>query len=111
MSEHTPGPWTASIGSRGARIHVANDANHPLSFGFGWSELDHALVREAQANARLIAAAPKMLDKLHEVRRYLEQAGECKTPAELDDWFTNNVDDSIEELTDVITEATSPAKP
>ena len=89
MSEHTPGPWTASIGTRGAQIHIANDANHPLSFGFSWSELDHDLVREAQANARLIAAAPDQYRALEKVDRQLENAerrlvGLCPHPKDIE---------------------------
>lgn len=65
-AKHTPGRWTASVGSRGAHINVANDYNHPLSFGFKWSDTpgNEALVVEAQANAALIAAAPELLAAL-----------------------------------------------
>lgn len=65
--KHTPGPWGASIGFRGARIHIANDFNHPLSFGFQYPETNDELVREGEANAHLIAAAPELLEALEEL--------------------------------------------
>ena len=60
--KHTPGPWTATIGTRGAYINVNNDYNHPLSFGFRCSEFDTKLVTQMTANAHLIAAAPDLLE-------------------------------------------------
>ena len=61
-TQHTPGPWTASIGAKGAHINVGNVHSYPLSFGFHWNELDEQKMLEGQANARLIAAAPKLLE-------------------------------------------------
>lgn len=58
---HSPGPWAASIGTRGATIYVHNYAAHPLTIHFNWNEFDAELTEEAQANARLIAAAPELL--------------------------------------------------
>jgi hypothetical protein len=52
MSNHTPGPWI---------VNGPHDAS--------WvSTADHrTILPETMANARLIAAAPQMLDALHEV--------------------------------------------
>jgi len=65
----TPGPWTASIGRRGAHINIANNYNHPLSFGFQYSENDVEQQAEGQANARAIAEVPAMIEAIHELLR------------------------------------------
>lgn len=64
MSE--PITLTASIGTRGATIHVRNDANHPLTFSFYWPEHHPELKVEGPALARLIIAAPDLLTQLQE---------------------------------------------
>ena len=69
MSEHTPGPWTAAPCSR-AGYWIAVD-KHPFSVvatldeegRYGAIEGDNA-----EANARLIAAAPVMLDALKRIK-------------------------------------------
>ena len=72
----TPGPWTASIGKTGAHINIANNHNHPLSFGFRYSEFDVEQQAEGQANARAIAEVPAMIDALRELLRVNhEQSG------------------------------------
>ncbi len=72
MSKHTPGPWeigceqtdglgryaqvqsSEEFGDIVARVCVAHKANHTLN-------------RSGRANARLIAAAPELLDALQEI--------------------------------------------
>lgn len=83
--KHTKGPWTASIGNRGAHIHVANDANHPLSFGFQWNEFNETLTQEAQANAALIAKAwliPELLEATKRLLAEYQKAHPCCTDHE-----------------------------
>lgn len=62
--KHTPGPWTASeyglIGAGPQFLHIAKTA----TTGMG---------RAADANARLIAAAPEMLDALVLALRVIER--------------------------------------
>ena len=70
-AKHTPGPWTTSIGTSGARVHVNNDFNHPLSFGFSYSDIDAEEQAEGQANARLIAAGPELLEACEMALTYL----------------------------------------
>lgn len=65
---HVPGPWTAEydasepgdavITAKRGAITIANVHDH------GASSLDHDSA-ECRANARLIAAAPEMLEALH----------------------------------------------
>lgn len=65
MARHTPGPWTASERDRS---YVRIDSDH-------WAMLATVVVRmsgadenipSGEANARLIAAAPDLLDALKE---------------------------------------------
>jgi len=71
-AQHTPGPWTATIGKRGAHINVANDHNHPLSFSLSYSEIDSGQQAAGQANARLIASAPELFHELDVILAELE---------------------------------------
>lgn len=64
-TKHTPGPWvwaegTNEISRRWNNFDwkVASVGNHRL----GWHENKNCEGREAGANARLIAAAPELLD-------------------------------------------------
>src|SRR5712692_4636849 len=62
MPEHTPGPWTLSHGlvrpdSPRCRI-VSGEKGASLTFVNIW----HDAPEEAEANARLIAAAPELLE-------------------------------------------------
>lgn len=64
MSAHTPGPW----------VHVENDDEYDVKHGIG-SDRTVATVRtggdmqRVEANARLIAAAPELLEALKELVR------------------------------------------
>lgn len=64
--EPTPGPWKI-----GAAIHAATcPAFHVIAPGIGFpAHVFGDTVAEAKANARLIAAAPELLDAL---RRYVD---------------------------------------
>jgi hypothetical protein len=62
---HTPGPWSV------ADTEIVSDARYVAKV-YDWSsdkataypEINAALKEESKANARLIAASPKMLDAL-----------------------------------------------
>ena len=64
MSAHTPGPWART----NLTIHTQSTAHRGalgLARVFDWIETDGVLdANEATANARLIAAAPALLEAL-----------------------------------------------
>ena len=70
-NNHTPGPWAPAIDrdSFDSRLDVFRvlaveskpDPQGPLTV----AKVNHHLANESLANARLIAAAPEMLDALH----------------------------------------------
>lgn len=81
MSRHTPGPWYADSGDHGLIM-----ASGPIAQVFGDDELDGwresgaldlsdeewgALKDSAEANARLIARAPDLLEMLEEVVHFI----------------------------------------
>lgn len=71
MSKHTKGPWTFSTAPNlPATVHVGI-----LSDGRtrqNWSvSLDRATATETEANARLIACAPNLLESLHHMTAIL----------------------------------------
>jgi hypothetical protein len=66
MGKHTPGPWISS----GTRILVANlEAIHTIARAQKEIAYGHSLPkREAEANARLLAAAPDLFAALERLR-------------------------------------------
>jgi hypothetical protein len=70
-TKHTPGPWSiARRGSGGCRVE-SRDGLHVAGVSDGFFD-DEA--KEFEANARLIAAAPVMLDALRELAGVTENA-------------------------------------
>lgn len=78
MSKHTPGPWFACcnedegyshyVFDQGERAICAMCSNDPNDKRDQYEPIDEVLtVRERQANARLIAAAPDLADVAHMV--------------------------------------------
>ena len=70
-TEHTPGPWRVSVNG--------NDVENAEGAGVCALYADET---EA-ANARLIAAAPKMFDQLVYVHAFLEGYSESESPGAL----------------------------
>jgi len=68
MSGHTPGPWKLDIFDGGINV----DGERPIALMLGLAE-------EGLANARLIAAAPELLEAL---KRYVEHDDTAYDPAE-----------------------------
>ena len=65
MAKHTPGPWIAT----GWKATVVNDAaGNTLAI----APAGHLGVETATATARLIAAAPELLDACRAVQRYFD---------------------------------------
>lgn len=62
MSQHTPGPWAADFTSSAVRVS-APEGSWICKINW-YSQLRKAMRDEAEANARLIAAAPDLLAAL-----------------------------------------------
>lgn len=95
MSKHTPGPWTADDNDSYSVWSVYGYNNQRLANVFGDSA-------EADANARLIAAAPELLEACQTFAEWLRReedgfvaAGKSRdTPegeAEWREWFYGNI--------------------
>lgn len=76
MSNHTPGPW--SVVEHDHAICVQTEAQNKTKYGAsryaaigGFDRSDPAQLAEARANARLIAAAPEMLEALQLCRWHM----------------------------------------
>jgi len=69
MSEHTPGPWRVAVGNRleirGPKDEIGWPVPVAYNVGLHTDEV-------AQANARLIAAAPQLLQALHDLVVWVE---------------------------------------
>jgi predicted kinase len=73
MNKHTKGPWksetySVSSGERGVCVKHGDDTVVDLAFNQGWTR------QTVRANARLIAAAPAMLEALQTIRNDLDVA-------------------------------------
>ena len=82
MTQHTPGPWLPEFGEA-ARVRAQQDGGQVaimmnLKGQFGLA--GRRTVEEVEANARLIAAAPDLLEALIEVTATLawNAHGECR---------------------------------
>lgn len=83
MNPCTPGPWTADLNCDGAITsgdHLvarvsANQYTPPRDRRKKVSSLNWSYSAQDQANARLIAAAPDLLDALHDLMDQLEGVG------------------------------------
>lgn len=94
--KHTPGPWHVeyrkNVETYGNQFIVLNDERYPSAFVPAWDDPNAGEeygADEAKANARLIAAAPKMLWALALALPVLEAAldvcaSECVGPVEME---------------------------
>jgi len=92
MSKHTPGPWTIEPVRPyvvDGRLHtIVNNERYPTAFVPAWDdplpgEVEGA--EEAKANARLIAAAPEML----QVLKWAEEHAAESEAGRDDAWYQN----------------------
>ncbi len=81
-TKHTPGPWTIEYkpgyATRGNSHAVINAERYPAAFVPAWNDPEPGEVfaaDEAIANARLIAAAPDLLEALDEMVRWNVKRG------------------------------------
>lgn len=72
MTKHTAGPWKAVQNSAGAwEIHPTGEFNYHSIAGAHFNEYVSKDESENEANARLIAAAPELLEALGDIRAAL----------------------------------------
>lgn len=73
MAQHTEGPWVANSSHDGLGWRVESDAvGYPND---GWCVCSELIGPDADANARLIAAAPELLEALEGLLRGLGPNG------------------------------------
>jgi hypothetical protein len=79
--KHTPGPWKAFIDKkRGAKIVATSEVSQVAFVGCDRTgptdeDPDERMSADAQANARLIAAAPEMAEALERLDGWLASSG------------------------------------
>ena len=70
MSGHTPGPWKLKLGKGIQYTYlVADKKGQDIA---NWAHYPNATKAQTKANARLIAAAPELLDALREAYAAME---------------------------------------
>jgi len=78
MSKHTPGPWKVAGGpsweETEACYHIVDSKKGWVAQLWNKYEEDFKSREESKANARLIAAAPEMLEALEKVKEYIEHS-------------------------------------
>lgn len=76
MSKHTPGPWEVGGGEKGGEpgyVYCDNDLGSAVAIVFGIPALRWSVFprEEEEANARLIAASPKLLEACKAAEEWL----------------------------------------
>jgi hypothetical protein len=91
-SEHTPGPWAiddygairADMPNDDGCVEVAHRIYSPLGLDYGNVRTRPMTLIEAQANARLIAAAPDLLEAIEGMIEWFVEADEYADYEELE---------------------------
>ena len=84
MSKHTPGPWVV-VGSRTKYVEARLVGSLMQEVAAcGPTLADEGYGQQQEANARLIAAAPDLLEALQELCEIVEDAIEQKSAKDLD---------------------------
>ena len=102
MTKHTPGPWIADLYEDGCFVVRPHGKEGPLIAERGvWFD------DESHANARLIAAAPEMHEKIEAALREWDilPHGRAFTIAEITDWLTCYMAPAMEGLRAAIAKA------
>ena len=75
-TKHTPGPWAVQdIKSDGTMVYRRICVGNTSVGSVGAYKLPKGREAEAEANARLIAAAPELLEAFKRARSFLERGG------------------------------------
>lgn len=103
MSTHTPGPWFADEDPRPNMRWNRQIMSGPTTTVCFMAHSDGADTETDEANARLITAAPELLDALIAIRDRLKQCeGVPVTPFEaFDSFYREIVDEAIAKATEV----------
>jgi hypothetical protein len=78
VSGHTPGPWEVCSDGAGWYIEAMPEREHSLAHISSpeWQESPDTSIDEAEANARLIASAPELLEACKMIVEYDEDVEE-----------------------------------
>ena len=86
MSGHTPGPWRVSTQNEFIFGAVRGNGMEPIGFVYAPAFAERSEVgRRAMANARLIAAAPELLEQLQSAVLQMEMAASCIEAGRIDE--------------------------
>lgn len=83
-TKHTPGPWEKADGTDGITRGVRGWHGPEMVNVINWNGISRATSVTGQANARLIVAAPDLLEALQELCEIVEDAIEQKSAKDLD---------------------------
>ena len=74
MSKHTPGPWIncQAVGQRLSSRRIISDSNKISTVVADVPDYGETSASERHANARLIAAAPDLLEALRNARSFIK---------------------------------------
>ena len=73
MSKHTPSPWEKADGTDGVTRGIRGWHGPERVNVINWNGISRATSVTGQANARLIAAAPDLLEALQNIAEYWNQ--------------------------------------
>ena len=79
MREHTPGPWMSHVDNQSEYTHVITALIRPATSSIIADVVKHP---NSEADARLIAAAPELLEQLKFLVESCEEAGWHKSITE-----------------------------
>lgn len=72
QAKHTPGPWIIEDITDDGQSVISAASKNWIDFARVWVVTDESTDKEGEANARLIAAAPELLEALKDVMSAVE---------------------------------------